>query len=326
MYRSFYAMPPTLTRPSDGKPIGAVAGVANSLFRFALPYALSGATIVFAVDARDKAASWRVQLSPEYKATRPRMPPALREQVAFVEAAAQAFGAAVTRVDGQEADDIIATLAVRHAADGVDVWSGDKDLLQLVGTDGVRVIADSTKAAQAAKVYASDDDVRAAFGVAAAQMGDYLALVGDASDNVPGVKGIGPKTAVKFLDAFGTLEDVLAKAPTSDVAGKAVRKKIADADHDAVRLSRRLVALDTAVALPDSLLKRRRGTSSDAGIAPGAASDEDSSAAPPEGVDFDWDRLLQLADDHGFEVFRRRVEAMRRQHSGPKHEEAALPF
>ena len=116
------------------------------------------------------------------------MPPELRPQVADAAAVARAFSAAVVCVDGYEADDVIATLAARHRGEGVDVLTGDKDLLQLAAYDGVRILDPQGDPVDAAKK----------FGVPPGRIGDYLALVGDASDNVAGVRGCGPKSAVAF--------------------------------------------------------------------------------------------------------------------------------
>ena len=117
------------------------------------------------------------------------MPPELRPQVADAAAVARAFSAAVVCVDGYEADDVIATLAARHRGEGVDVLTGDKDLLQLAAYDGVRILDPQGDPVDAAKK----------FGVPPGRIGDYLALVGDASDNVAGVRGCGPKSAVAFM-------------------------------------------------------------------------------------------------------------------------------
>lgn len=212
-----------------------------------------------------------------YKAQRPKTPPDLRPQIPDAAAVARAFGAATVVVDGAEADDVIATLAKRHAAEGVDVFTGDKDMLQLAAYDGVRVL-DSDGAAV---------DAAAKFGVAPAQIGDYLALVGDASDNVAGVRGVGKKSAVALLDAFGDLETILAEAPTSTAVPKRARDAIANCDPDAARVDRRLVGLDEDVSLPDL-----------------------------EYADFAWDDLVALADRFGFSSFRRRVVELRESDDG----------
>mmetsp|Transcript_20406 Transcript_20406/g.65738 ORF Transcript_20406/g.65738 Transcript_20406/m.65738 type:complete len:327 (-) Transcript_20406:743-1723(-) len=303
MYRAFYAMP-ELTK--DGQPVGAVLGTSNMLMKVALPYALRGARVVFVVDGPAK--TWRSDLDPNYKATRSRMPDDLRTQIEDTQDAARAFGARVLEVPGHEADDVIATLAVKHAEDGVDVWSTDKDLLQLLAVDGVRILDKDGVASTA-------DDVARSFGVAPSQIADYLAMVGDTSDNVKGIKGIGPKTAAKFLTAFDTLDRVLEEGPTSLTAGPAKRKLLADADRDTVELARKLVTLNRDVPIPDD---EEEPEEEPAGDVDGKRilADQTTTVAEKKEGHFDWDRLIGLADRYGFAHFRSRViRAM--QNEGP---------
>ena len=274
MYRAFYAMP-SLTH-SDGSPVGAILGTCNMLMKVALPYLRRGAKVIFCADSPEK--TWRSQLDPQYKATRSKMPADLKEQIEETKTAVAAFGAAILTVPGHEADDIIATLALRHAEDGVDVWSSDKDLLQLLEFPGIRVLDKDGVASTA-------DDVFRAFGVAPAQIGDYLALVGDKSDNIKGIPGIGPKSAAKLLTTFGTLDRVLKDGPTSDIAGAAKRKLLANADKDLIALARRLVTLDTDVPIPNSL--------------------DDHECI------FDWDRLTDIADRYELLQFKTRIRRER---------------
>jgi len=268
IYRSFYAMP---ALGGAERPLGATLGVSNGLLKVALPYALRGANVVFAMDPRG-GSQWRKALSPAYKATRPPAPPALLAQLADSAAAARAYGCATVTVAGHEADDVIATLAARHAAEGVDIWTGDKDLLQCCAREGVRVLDARGRAV----------DARAKFGVDAAKISDYLALVGDASDNVAGVAGVGPKGAAALLAACGDLDGVLAGGAALQAAPKRARDAVARADAAAVRRDRRLVGLDEAVPLP--ALDCRP---------------------------FDWDALLAFADDLAFRDFRAKVERTR---------------
>ena len=201
------------------------------------------------------------------------MPPELRPQVADAAAVARAFSAAVVCVDGYEADDVIATLAARHRGEGVDVLTGDKDLLQLAAYDGVRILDPQGDPVDAAKK----------FGVPPGRIGDYLALVGDASDNVAGVRGCGPKSAVALIEAFGDLDAILAGAPDSDAVPKRARAAIAACDGEALRRDRRLVTLREDVPLP------------------------------PLAFDpFAWDNVLDMADRFEFTTFRRRAEALMR--------------
>jgi len=222
IYRAFYAMP-QLSRSGD-RPVGAVMGVANTFLKLALPYS----RVVFCLDP--KGPGWREELCASYKETRPKMPPELRPQVADAAAVARAFSAAVVCVDGYEADDVIATLAARHRGEGVDVLTGDKDLLQLAAYDGVRILDPQGDPVDAAKK----------FGVPPGRIGDYLALVGDC----------GPKSAVALIEAFGDLDAILAGAPDSDAVPKRARAAIAACDGEALRRDRRLVMLREDVPLP----------------------------------------------------------------------------
>ena len=266
IYRAFYAMP-QLSRSGD-RPVGAVMGVANTFLKLALPYS----RVVFCLDP--KGPGWREELCASYKETRPKMPPELRPQVADAAAVARAFSAAVVCVDGYEADDVIATLAARHRGEGVDVLTGDKDLLQLAAYDGVRILDPQGDPVDAAKK----------FGVPPGRIGDYLALVGDASDNVAGVRGCGPKSAVALIEAFGDLDAILAGAPDSDAVPKRARAAIAACDGEALRRDRRLVMLREDVPLP------------------------------PLAFDpFAWDNVLAMADRFEFTTFRRRAEALMRE-------------
>ena len=165
------------------------------------------------------------------------MPPELRPQVADAAAVARAFSAAVVCVDGYEADDVIATLAARHRGEGVDVLTGDKDLLQLAAYDGVRILDPQGDPVDAAKK----------FGVPPGRIGDYLALVGDASDDVPGVPGVGPKGAAKLLAEHGDLDSILAAAEST--MKKSKRRESLRENAELARTARTLVTLRDDVPL-----------------------------------------------------------------------------
>ncbi|KAJ8599664.1 hypothetical protein CTAYLR_005413 [Chrysophaeum taylorii] len=272
VYKSFHALP-RLTH--DGAPTGAISGFANSLLRHALPYARRGSRIVFAVEGRS---SWRREIAPEYKATRERMPSELRPQLGPILDLAAGFGARVVSVEGQEADDVIATIATRHREEGVDIWSEDKDLHQVIGPT-VRVVR--------AKGVVGVRDVERIHGVTPDLLPAFFALVGDKSDNVAGIHGVGPKTAAKLLNAFGTLEAVLEGGPNAPTIGPAMRQRLANADKDLVFRSRRLVTLNTTVDLPPDYY----------------------SDGVPSRVDFD--ALLTLADAYGLIAFKKKLQLER---------------
>ena len=228
LYRAFHALP-SLTS-GTGEPTGAVFGVANMVRRLIEEREPDRLAVIF--DAPGK--TFRHEEYPAYKANRPAMPPELRGQLEPLFEMIDALGVKRVSVSGVEADDVIATL-VREARErgvGVLISSGDKDLAQLVG-DGI-VLEDTMQD----KRY-DPETVEDKFGVPPERVGDLLALTGDTSDNIPGVEKVGPKTAAKWLNQYGSLDDVVAHA--DDIGGK-----IGDnlrAALDQLPVSRRLVAL-----------------------------------------------------------------------------------
>ncbi len=207
LYRAFYALPP-LTN-SKGVPTGAIYGVLNMLSKFVREFAPPHIGVVF--DAPGK--TFRDELFAEYKAHRPPMPDDLRSQTEPLLAAVEAMGLPVLRIAGVEADDVIGTLACRAAARGQSVLisTGDKDMAQLVNEHITLINTMSNSVLDRA-------GVKAKFDVFPEQIIDYLALVGDSSDNIPGIDKVGPKTAAKWLNAYGTLDGLLAHV--SEIPGK----------------------------------------------------------------------------------------------------------
>jgi DNA polymerase I len=207
LYRAFHALPP-LTN-SRGAPTGAVYGVANMLRRLLADYAPERIAVVF--DARGR--TFRDDMFAHYKANRPPMPDELAAQIEPLHRLVAALGFPVLQVPGVEADDVIGTLARQAAARGLPVVisTGDKDMAQLV--DG-RITLVNT-------MYNTTLDTAGVidkFGVPPERIIDYLALVGDTSDNIPGVPKVGPKTAAKWLNEYGSLDDIVARA--DEIPGK----------------------------------------------------------------------------------------------------------
>jgi len=244
LYRAFYALPP-FTSPS-GEPTGAIYGVANMLKRMLVDHAPEHVAVVF--DASGK--TFRDDLFEEYKANRPPMPDDLRAQVEPLNELVEALGFPMLKVKGVEADDVIGTLAKRGVEQGLKVLisTGDKDMAQLVGDgDDITLINTMTDTTL------DRDGVKEKFDVWPEQIIDYLALVGDSSDNIPGVPGVGPKTAAPLLAHFGTLEALYARL--DEVAAVPMRgaKQLAPklAQHkDAAFLSRKLATIHCDVELP----------------------------------------------------------------------------
>lgn len=234
LYRAFHALPP-LSGP-NGQPTGALYGVINMLRRLQADYSPQQMVVVF--DAPGK--TFRDALFPEYKAQRPPMPEELVQQIAPLHAMVQALGMPLLAVPGVEADDVIATLATEAEKRGqqVIISTGDKDLAQLV-SDRVLLVNTMTG------IVLDPDGVKAKFGVTPEQIVDFLTLVGDSVDNVPGVEKVGPKTAAKWLNAFGSLDRLLAEA--ASVSGKVGENLRAAAER--LPLSRALVTVKRDVEL-----------------------------------------------------------------------------
>ena len=207
LYRAYHAMPDLTT--SSGETTGAIYGVINMLRRQLKEHPSDYLVVVF--DAPGK--TFRDDIYPDYKSNRPPMPDDLRAQIAPTHDVIQAMGIPLLSVAAVEADDVIGTLSTTASAMSIDtdIMSGDKDLAQLVGKQ-VRLI-DSMKG----ETY-DTAGIKSRFGVAPEQIVDYLTLVGDAVDNVPGVPKVGPKTATRWLETYRTLDNLVAHA--EDIKGK----------------------------------------------------------------------------------------------------------
>ncbi|MBS1129070.1 MAG: polymerase [Proteobacteria bacterium] len=201
LYRAFHALPDL--RNKAGEPTGAIYGVLNMLRRLESDYKADYKAVVF--DAKGK--TFRDDWYPEYKAHRPPMPDDLVQQIEPLHAAIKAAGWPLLMVDGVEADDVIGTLATNATADGIEtlISTGDKDLTQLVSSHVRWYNTMSNELLDEA-------GVEAKFGVPPGKIVDYLALVGDTVDGVPGVAKCGPKTALKWLAQYGSLDEVVAHA------------------------------------------------------------------------------------------------------------------
>ncbi|MGH8073617.1 MAG: DNA polymerase, partial [Lysobacter sp.] len=251
LYRAFHALPP-LTNDA-GEPTGALFGVVNMLrahLKEQPDY------IAYVVDAPGK--TFRDDLDPQYKANRPPMPDELRSQVQPMCDIVQALGIDIIRIPDVEADDVIGTLAIEAADAGVDVTisTGDKDFAQLVRHANERAGIALVNTMSGSRLD-NDEAVFAKFGVRADQIIDYLALMGDKVDNIPGVEKCGPKTAAKWLAEYQTLDGVIANA--DNIKGKIGENLRAALER--LPLNRTLTTIRTDVPLEqrhDQLLLRER--------------------------------------------------------------------
>jgi DNA polymerase-1 len=244
LYRAFFALPPLST--AAGQPTGAVHGVVSMLLKFLREYSPKHIGVVFDAPGR----TFRDDLYAEYKAQRDPMPDDLRSQIEPLYQIVEALGLPLLRIDGVEADDVIGTLACRAAAQGqsVVVSTMDKDMAQFVGERITLINTMSNSVLDRA-------GVKAKFDVFPEQIVDYLALVGDSSDNIPGVDKVGPKTAAKWLNKYGSLDGLLAHV--GEIEGK-VGENLRGA-RDSIALSRRLatIRIDVEIPLDESGLVRR---------------------------------------------------------------------
>lgn len=234
LYRAYHAMPDL--RGPGGEPTGALYGIVNMLRRMRKDVSAEYSACVF--DAKGK--TFRDDLYADYKAHRPPMPPDLALQIEPIHTAVRALGWPLLMIEGVEADDVIGTLAKQAEQHGMNVIvsTGDKDLAQLV-TDRVTLINTMTNEAL------DRDGVLAKFGVPPERIVDYLSLIGDTVDNVPGVEKCGPKTAVKWLTQYGSLDGVVEHAgEIKGVVGDNLRRAL-----DFLPLARKLVTVETGCEL-----------------------------------------------------------------------------
>ena len=236
IFRAFHALPP-MTSP-EGVPVNAVYGFTTMLARLLKDHVGTHLAVLF--DASRQ--TFRSEIYPQYKAHRPEPPEDLRPQFSLIREATQAFNVPGIELPGWEADDLIASYATAIRAQGgtCTIVSSDKDLMQLVG-DGVCML-DPIK-----QTPVGPAEVETKFGVPPTKVVDVQALMGDPTDNVPGVPGIGPKTAAALVQEYGTLEAVLNAAPEMK---KSKRRDMLIEHAEAARVSLQLVTLATDVPLP----------------------------------------------------------------------------
>lgn len=239
VFRAWFALPKTL-RTSEGVPTNAVFGFANMFRKMFAGKTPTRGAVIFDAPGR----TFRDERFPDYKAQRPPMDDDLKAQLPLIDRVVEANGFPILRIPGYEADDVIGTLAKQAVAAGheVHILSGDKDFCQLID-EHVRMI-DPIR-----DITYDSELVRKKWGVLPEKFVDFLALMGDSVDNIPGVPGIGQKTAAMLLDTYGDLDTVLAS--TAEMKGK--RKENLENHADDARLSRELATIDCAVPLERSV-------------------------------------------------------------------------
>ncbi len=249
LYRAFHALPDL--RNSVNEPTGAIRGVLSMLRKLHKDYPADYSACIF--DAKGK--TFRDDIYPAYKANRPSMPDDLRSQVEPLQEAIKAMGWPLLVVDGVEADDVIGCLAEQATKQGVRVIisTGDKDMSQLVN-EHVTVINTMPNAFRKGDEILDIAGVEAKFGLKPALIIDYLTLIGDTVDNVPGVDKVGPKTAVKWLQEYGSLDNIIANADKfTGVVGENLRKAL-----DWLPTGRELITikcdLDKFAGMPESFI------------------------------------------------------------------------
>jgi len=262
-FRAFFGVPDTVTAP-DGTPVNAVRGLLDFISRLVGEYRPTHLACCWDEDWRP---AWRVELLPSYKAHRvlaekatgpdvEQVPDPLEVQVPVIRDVLAAFGIAVVGAAGYEADDVIGTLATRAAgAMPVDIVTGDRDLFQLVDDgSGVRVLYVARGVGRHERV--TNAVVREKYGVDGRQYADFATLRGDASDGLPGVAGIGEKTAATLLTRFGDMAELLAAVedPASELAPGPRRKLMDATDYLAVAPKVVAVACDIDLGDPDLTL------------------------------------------------------------------------
>jgi 5'-3' exonuclease len=276
IYRGYYAI--RYLTDSEGRPVNAIFAMAKFLLRMHHEYPSANGAVV--ID-RGKP-QFRLEIQPEYKANRPPMPDDLRSQLDIIEELIEAFGWHVVGLEGYEADDLIAAIAVDCQDDSIRFVTADKDLCQII-TNRVKMLAPNHKGG--GLMLRGPDEVVEKFGIPPEKIIDYLALIGDSSDNIPGVQGVGPKTAVKLLLEAESIEKMLAQPEL--ISNVKLRDKIV-ANTEILRRNIDLVTLRTD--LPD---------------APWQSKPECLKRSAP-----DWEKIRLLCEEYNLNSIKRDIDAL----------------
>jgi DNA polymerase I len=235
VYRAFYALPESIAT-STGEPTNAIFGFASMLVKIVTEYGIRPTVVAW-----DAGTSGRTELFADYKATRRSRPDLLKAQWPAMEPLVEAFGYRNVKLEGYEADDVIASLAERARIAGVPtmILTGDRDVFQLIDDDGMVKVMATSRGITDTKIY-DRQAVLDRYGIAPELIPDFYGLKGDTSDNIPGVPGIGDKTASELIRTYGSLEDVLGHV--SEIGGAKRKQNLLDHGEDA-RTSKRLATV-----------------------------------------------------------------------------------
>ena len=279
-YRAFFALPESIAT-ADGRPTNAIYGFASMMAKILIDHSPKAVIVAW-----DKGWSGREKVYAEYKSQRKSRPDLLKEQWPALAPLAEAFGFKNVSVEGYEADDVIATLARQASSAGVPVMivSGDRDVYQLVG-DGIRVMTTS-RGVTDTKIYDADGVVER-YGVPPELVTDFIGLKGDTSDNIPGVPGIGDKTAAQLLQQFGDLEGVL--GAVDEISG-AKRKQNLTEHADDARVSKQLATMVTDVEVPIKVTESLRSSPDRSKLRD--AANEFELRAVIQRLDDEWDEVV----------------------------------
>jgi DNA polymerase-1 len=235
VYRAFYALPESIAT-STGEPTNAIFGFASMLVKIVTEYGVQSTVVAW-----DAGTSGRTELYADYKSTRRSRPDLLKMQWPAMEPLVEAFGYRNVRLDGYEADDVIASLAERARAEGLPVMivTGDRDVFQLIDPDGLVQVMATSRGITDTKIY-DHQAVVDRYGIPPESIPDFYGLKGDTSDNIPGVPGIGDKTASELIQTYGSLEGVLGHI--REIGGKKRKQNLLDHGENA-RVSKRLATV-----------------------------------------------------------------------------------
>jgi DNA polymerase-1 len=279
-YRAFFALPESIAT-ADGRPTNAIYGFASMMAKLLIDHSPRAVIVAW-----DKGWSGREKVYPEYKSQRKSRPDLLKEQWPHLAPLAEAFGFKNVSAEGYEADDVIATLARQASDSGIPVMivSGDRDVYQLV-RDGVRVMTTS-RGITDTRIYDAEGVVER-YGVPADLVTDLIGLKGDTSDNIPGVPGVGDKTAAELLQRFGSLEDVLESV--DEISGAKRKENLTEHAEDA-RVSKQLATLKEDIELPIDVREQARSVPDRSKLRDAAAPFE--LRAVIQRLDEEWDEAV----------------------------------